>query len=113
MKISSVQRAKVTVVSIQDNLDTASAEEAAAYLTNEIEAGHVYLVIDFGAVTYLSSAGVHVVLATLKDARAAGGDVRLAGARGNIRRVFEMAGFPQFMKSFDTPDEAVTSYDVS
>ena len=56
MKILSVQRANVTVISIQGNLDAASAEEAAAYLTKEIEAGNVYLVIDLGGVTYLSSA---------------------------------------------------------
>jgi len=113
VKISSVQRDKVTVIRIQDILDAASAEEATAYLTKEIEVGNVYLVIDLGGVTYLSSAGIRVVLGALKDARAAGGDVRLAGAEGNIKRVIEMAGFPRFMKTFDSADEAVASFSSS
>ena len=110
MQIFSAQHDHVTVISIQDNFDATTAQEAAAYFTDEIEEGHVNLVIDFGGVTYLSSAGIRAVLAAMQDARKAGGDVRLAGAEGNIKRVIEMTGFSKFMKTFDSTEEAVRSY---
>jgi anti-anti-sigma factor len=113
MQISSVQRDHVTLIRIQGNLDATTAQEAAARFAKEIEAGHINLVIDFGGVTYLSSAGVRAILAAMQDARTAGGDVRLAGAEGNIKRVIEMAGCSRIMKTFQAADDAVTSYTPS
>ena len=60
--------------------------------------------------TYLSSAGIRAVLAAAQEARSAGGDVRLAGAEGNIQRTLEMVGFFRIMKAFDSNDGAVASY---
>lgn len=113
MEISSVQHNQVTVISIQDVFDATTAKEAADYFTNEIAAGHVHLVIELGGVIYLSSAGVRAMLAAMQDARTAGGDVRLAGAEGNIKRVVETAGFSKIMKTFDAVDDAVASYAAS
>ncbi len=110
MEITSIQHNNVTVVSVSDNLDATSSAEAMAYLSAEIEQGHVNLVIDMSGVTYLSSAGLRVILSTMQQARSAGGDVRLAGAEGNIKRVVEMAGFAKITKTFPTAEEAVASY---
>jgi anti-anti-sigma factor len=110
MEIASTQHNKVTVVSVMDNLDATTAAEARAHLGDEIEAGHTNLIIDMSGVTYLSSAGLRVILATMQQARSAGGDVRLAGAVGKIQQVIDMAGFPKIIKTFPTVEEAITSY---
>lgn len=110
MEIESVQHNKVTVVSIREDLDAATSEEATAYLAAEIEAGHSNLVIELGGVAYLSSAGLRVFLSTVREARQWGGDLRLAGATGDVRRVLDMSGFSRFIESFPTAGEAVASY---
>jgi len=110
MEIASRQQDDVSVVSVTDNLDATTSAEAKAYLGAEIAKGHTNLVIDVSGVTYLSSAGLRVILATMHQARSAGGDVRLAGAEGNIKRVVDMAGLAKIMKTFDTADTAVASY---
>jgi anti-sigma B factor antagonist len=110
MELKSIQHNDVTVVSIMDDLDAATSEEATAYLSAEIEGGHTKLVIELGGVTYMSSAGLRVILAAVQKAQEAGGDVRLAGAAGNVRRVLDMAGFFRFIKTFPTAGEAVASY---
>ena len=112
MHIVSTQHDDVTVISIQGKLDATTAQEATAYFYKEIEAGHVKLVIDFSAVTYISSAGIRAISAALQEARSAGGDVRLAGAEGNIQRTLEMVGVTRVMVAFDSTDEAVASYTV-
>jgi anti-sigma B factor antagonist len=110
MEITSRQENDVTIVCIADNLDATTSGEAGAYLGAELRRGHITLVIDMSAITYLSSAGLRIILGTMQRARAAGGDLRLAGAQGNILRVVEMAGFTKIIKSFPTTQEALASY---
>jgi anti-sigma B factor antagonist len=110
MKMTSIQHQDVTVVRVIDNLDATTSAEAKAYFDAEIVQGHIHLVIEMSGVTYLSSAGLRVILATMQKARGTGGDVRLAGTQGNIERVVNMAGFSEIMKTFATVDQAVTSY---
>jgi len=110
MEIKSIQHDDVTVVSVMDNLDATTSAEATAYLGAEVEQGHINLVVDMSGITYLTSAGLRVILGTMQKARSAGGDVRLAGAEGNIKRVVEMAGFAKIMKTFPTAEQAVASY---
>ena len=110
MQIVSTQHDDVTVISIQGKLDATTAQETTAVFDKEIGAGHVKLVIDFGAVSYISSAGILAVFAAAQNARSAGGDVRLAGVEGHIKRTLETAGFTRVMVAFDSTDEAVASY---
>jgi anti-sigma B factor antagonist len=110
MKTASVRRDGVTVISFLDNLDATTAAEAAALLEAKIEGGHTNLVFDMGGLTFLSSAGLRVILGAMQKARTAGGDVRLAGAEGNIRRVVEMAGVARIMKAFPSVDQAAASF---
>lgn len=113
MQIFSVQHDHVTVISIQGSFDATTVGEAEAYFAEKIEEGHINLVIDLGGVTFLSSAGIRALLVAMQNARSAGGDVRLAGAEGNIKRVIGIAGFPRVAKIFDSADEAVASYSSS
>ena len=91
----------MTVISVQGKLDATTAQEATAFFDKEIEAGDVKLVIDLGAVTYISSAGILTVLAAAQNARS---------AEGNIQRTLEMVGFTRMMAAFDSTDGAVASY---
>jgi anti-sigma B factor antagonist len=68
------------------------------------------VVADFSEVDYTSSAGLRVLLGTLKDARSAGGDLRLAGLRPEVLNVLELAGFTNILKVFETVEDAVESF---
>ena len=110
MAIASVQQDDVTIVTIMHDLDASTAAETSAYLSAEIDAGHARLVIDLSGVAYLSSAGLRVILVALRSARSSGGDVRLAGAAGDIRRVLDMSGVAKLAKTFPSAEEAAASY---
>jgi anti-anti-sigma factor len=110
MEIRSIQQNEVTVASIVGDLDALTSAEATAYLTAEIDAGHTRLVLDMAGVTYLSSAGLRVILGATRQARSGGGDLRLAAAAGDVGRVVDMAGFSQLIQTFPTAAEAVASF---
>jgi anti-sigma B factor antagonist len=110
MNASVEPRGVVSVVHIAGSVDSLTAEDLQRVFSSEVEAGHMKLVADFGAVDYTSSAGLRVLLATLKQTRLRGGDLRLAALRPEVHKVLELSGFTGILRVFVTVDDAVTSF---
>jgi anti-sigma B factor antagonist len=110
METSVEQRGNVTTVHITGRVDGLTADALQQVLTSQVAAGHHDLVADFGGVDYTSSAGLRVLLGTVKQARSRGGDLRLAGPRPEVRNVLELSGFTGILKVFDTVEDAVASF---
>ena len=98
------------VVVIAGNVDGLTAETLLDTLHGYVEAGHTRLVADLTGVHYTSSAGLRALLATVKQARRNGGDLRLAGITSPVRKVLELSGFTMIMKCYDDVPSAVGSY---
>lgn len=110
MQISIEQYEHVTVVAITGSIDALTADALVTALLDELQAGRTRLVADFAAVEYTSSAGLRVLLTTLKDARQRGGDLRLADIRPNVRQVLELSGFTSILKCFPERNAAIASF---
>jgi len=110
METSVEQRGEVVAVHIAGSVDGLTSDDLQRVFSSEVEAGHHQLVADFGAVDYTSSAGLRVLLATLKRARSLGGDLRLAGPHAEVRKVLELSGFTGILSVYDTVDAAVASF---
>ncbi len=110
METSTDQRGDVITVHISGSVDGLTAEDLQRVFTREVEAGHHNLVADFGEVDYTSSAGLRVLLATVKQTRSHGGDLRLAGAHPDVRKVLDLSGFTSILRVFRTVDDAVASF---
>jgi anti-sigma B factor antagonist len=110
MQISIAQHAHVTVVAVAGSIDALTADALVSALSDELTAGRTRLVAHFGGVEYTSSAGLRVLLTTLKDARQRGGDLRLSDIRPNVRQVLELSGFTSILKCFADVDAAIASY---
>lgn len=110
MQISVVQQDHVTVVAVVGSLDALTADTLTAALQEQVQAGHTRLVAALEGLEYTSSAGLRVLLGTLKDARQRGGDLRLAGAQERVRRVLELSGFLSILKSYPDVPSAVASF---
>lgn len=110
MELSSSQQDDVTIVKIVGSVDALTAGEATTFFDNEVKQGHVKLITDLSDVEYMSSAGLRTLLTTLKQVRQSEGDLRIAGAQENVRKVLEMAGLTSIMKAYDDVSEAVSSF---
>jgi anti-sigma B factor antagonist len=100
----------VTVVTVAGTVDAVTAPRLAEALQAEVGAGRHRLVADLSGATYVSSAGLRAFLATVKQARAKGGDVRLGAVRPSVHQVFDLAGFTAIVRFFDDVDAAVASF---
>ena len=110
MDIVVEQRAPTTVVRINGSVDGLTADTLMATLQQQIDVGNTRLVADLSGVSYTSSAGLRALLATVKQARSAGGDFRLAGVLPPVQKVLEMSGFTSILKLYPDVDGAVASY---
>jgi anti-sigma B factor antagonist len=55
------------------------------------------VILDFGKLEYVSSAGLRVLLAMQKKMNAQGGSMKLVGVLPEVREIFEMTGFSSIL----------------
>jgi anti-sigma B factor antagonist len=111
LEIEVVAREPARVVVLRGSVDGLTAERMQATFAAEVDGGNVRLVGDLAAVEYTSSAGLRALLATVKQARSQGGDLRLAAVNPAVRRVLEMSGFTSVLQLYEDVETAVASYD--
>ncbi|MEM9952019.1 MAG: STAS domain-containing protein [Chloroflexota bacterium] len=100
----------VTLVEVSGRVDSMNANEFGSGLNTQINNGRVQLVLDLSSVEYMSSAGLREIVSTLKSAKKASGDLRLAQPSERVREVLEMAGLDTIFRIYVTQDEAINSY---
>jgi len=101
---------QVTLVEVSGRVDSMNANQFGEALIHEIENGNIHLVLDLSSVEYMSSAGLREIVTSLKRAKKAAGDLRIAQPSDRVREVLEMAGLDTIFRIYSTQAEAVGSY---
>ena len=97
----------VTVLRFDGALDTKTSAAAEQQINSLISSGVENLVIDFEPLSYISSVGLGVLLATAKKLRASGGRLRIYGLNEAVRQVFDLSGFSVILQIFEREAEAL------
>lgn len=105
MEIKTVGEIKIPV--IIPRVDASNAKGVEANLSELIKNGTKKMICNFSQNEYISSAGLRVFLTILKTLQRSGGKVVLCGFHPYVREVFDMAGFSQLFKIFETEEEAI------
>lgn len=66
-----------------------------------------FLALDLSFCTYVSSAGLRVMLLAYKQLKIKGGRLDIIGVPDNVREVMAMTGFDQFFKFYNTAEEYI------
>ena len=64
------------------------------------------VLFDFSSLSYISSAGLRLILVAAKRARQVGGRLILCGLSPTVRDVFEISGFLKIMETVESKAEA-------
>lgn len=83
----------VLVVTPSGRIDSTTSDALEQALTRAFQAGERRLIVDFDRVSYISSAGLRVLLVAAKRLRAEHGVLVLCALGEPVRQVFELAGF--------------------
>ncbi len=113
MQVKSEQRGEVLVLSVEGSLDALTAPDLGKEFSTQIESGHINLVANLADVDYSSSAGLRVLLTTVKETRQNGGDLRLAAVQANVNKVLTLAGISSAIEQFPDVEAAVSSFEAA
>jgi len=100
----------ISVVEVQGKLDTTTANQFQQELFKLIEAGTVKIIIDATHLSYVSSAGLRVLLASGKKIKANGGKIVLCNINEMIREVLDISGFAPLFPTFHTREDAIKGF---
>lgn len=106
LQIETAAQDGVTVVTMAGEIDGTTAARAQEILVPLLEQ-HASLVLDVSAVSFLSSAGLRMLLLVYRQALAKNGKVALAGLNEQIRDTMAITGFLKFFLVCESVDAAV------
>ncbi len=107
MELSEEQLGDVKALAVRGRLDSASAPALDSRLQAAMAAAGSRLVLDFGRLDYISSAGFRVLLVAAKAAETEGRRLVLCGLTGSVRQVFDIGGFLDLFNIAHSRDEAI------
>ena len=109
MKLAEKKIENLIIVSIEGEIDAVTGPELANFFNEQLSKTK-NLIADFSKVDFISSAGLRVLLATVKEARRIGGDLRLANVQEKAYKVFNISGFIGIIKIYPDLEAAIESY---
>lgn len=96
----------IYVIAPQARLDSTIARQWEAAFTNQIDAGHHFIIVDMSGVNYISSSGLKVIIAARRQVQKFNGNITLSGLSLRVREIFEMSGFDALFYIASSVDEA-------
>src|ERR1044071_10347862 len=109
LTVDTEQRGDVVVVSVGGELDMATAPQLQDQITDLLDRGLARLVFDLTDVSFCDSTGLSVFVRAKNSTDDAGGAVRLAAPQRGVRRILEVSGLVEVLRTYPTVDEAVAA----
>jgi anti-anti-sigma factor len=97
----------VCVVALSGRVDSTNANDVMAKLSELIASGEKAIVVDLGAVLYLTSAAFRALLVATDEAEHAGKKFALCSMGDHVRELFEMGGLLDVFVVHSTREEAI------
>lgn len=103
-----VEQGNPTVIVLEGSaLGGPEGMEFSAALRELLEKGTERFVVDLSGVEVMNSSGLGMLVAASRSVSAAGGEIVLAGANENLRKLFAMTRLDSVFRTWGTREEAV------
>jgi len=111
MDISITQYKRCDVVKVEGRIDSASAPQLHEEFNKLLEENHFHIVFNMTDVSFISSAGLRVLISTQKNCKRFNrGELVLSNVPENIKAALDLAGFTALFKIFDSEVAAVGNF---
>lgn len=101
------QKGDVFIVRIRGRLDAICSPITEKRVFEAINEGQYNLLLDMSGVSYLSSAGMRMLLSVTKRLRTMSGKLAICSVTANVVDVLKMSGFDHALHLFKTEEEAL------
>lgn len=108
MEVTTKEYKSSDLVMVSGRIDSFSAPQLAETLDGLVANGHYKIVLDMSGVEFMSSAGLRVMISTLKDCKKhKNGELVLAAVPERICSALDLAGFTPLFSIYDDTMDAV------
>lgn len=109
MEVNATKEGETVVARASGRIDSSNSREFHASLESVLDDDDSAVVLDFENVTYISSAGMRVILLTAKSLRSNGKEFSLCSMSDAVREVFKISGFDKIIPVHDSQSEALAA----
>lgn len=109
ISISTRNMEGISIIDVSGRMDAATSRDVETSLLSLYDQGIRKIIFNGSELTYISSSGLRVILASLKKLRQDGGEMILAALQPAPLEVIRMTGFDRIFTIVDTPEQAVSS----
>ena len=109
MEISTERKGEVLVAQTGDRVDGANAHEFQDALQGVIEDSDRAVILDMERLTYISSAGLRVILLIARTLQRQDASLVVCSLSGPVREVFGISGFDKIIQTHDTQEQAIAA----
>ncbi len=97
------------IITAEGRLEVNYFDEFKIIIDELVAAGLKNIIIDCKDLFFISSAGLRVIIMTLKEMQKVQGRLMFAALHDNIRSVFVITGYAQLLEIYETTEDAVQS----
>lgn len=95
------------VITPRGRLNMVAAPRLRTLLTETVKGGQKRIVVDLSATDFMDSSGLGAIIAGLKTARQAGGDLRIASVTPQVAMVLQLTNLDRVLRAYETPEAAL------
>jgi len=111
MQITDRKENGASVVAINGDIAQLAATKMRDYLDRVTEADGTRLVVDFSGVNYMNTAGIEVLISTMKHLHEKGGEMYLAQLPKPVLKVFQITRLDEIFRIYDTVENAIAAFE--
>jgi anti-sigma B factor antagonist len=97
----------ITILAMNGRLDSITSTDLENEINKEIESGNRRILLNFSDVSYISSGGMRVLLATAKKLRTEGDQFGLCCLTADVYKVLKLAGFTSLFSIYKSEGEGL------
>ena len=110
MEIIEENQSGINIFKLNGRLDSNTSQGFEKKIFQAIDDGSKSMIIDFGELEYISSAGLRVILKATKALKREEGKMMLCDMQDYVKEVFEITGFDSFLPIVGSMDDALQSF---
>jgi anti-anti-sigma factor len=107
LNIGQTRAGNICIVTLSGRIDSTNANDLMAELIRLIASGEKAILVDLGAVLYLTSAAFRTLLVATDEAERRAAKFTLCSIAGHVRELFEMGGLLEVFSIHNSREEAL------
>ncbi|OHD07399.1 MAG: hypothetical protein A2Y41_01270 [Spirochaetes bacterium GWB1_36_13] len=110
MGLQTEKKGDIVIIYLQGRLDVHKSLEVEQDINEIIEKGEKNIIFNLKELSYLSSSGLRVFIATLRKLKEINGLLKIAEIQANVAKIFKIVEFDDIFEMYNTTEEALKSF---